>query len=48
MSETIVKTPALPRHAVTPENIEFDGGPDNTFDPDNGYRDEYKKIWGVE
>lgn len=36
-----------PLHVVTKENIEFDGGPDNNFDPDNGYRDEYKKIWGV-
>ena len=29
------------------QHVEFDGGPKNTFDPDNGYRDEYKKIWGV-
>ena len=36
-----------PVHLVTPANIEFDGGPDNVFDPDNGYRDAYKKIWGV-
>lgn len=35
-----------PLHVVTSENVEFDGGPKNTFDPDNGYRDEYKKIWG--
>ncbi len=34
-------------HLVTPDNIAFDGGPDNVFDPDNGYRDVYKKIWGV-
>ena len=34
-------------HLVTPDNIAFDGGPKNIFDPDNGYRDEYKKIWGV-
>jgi ribose transport system substrate-binding protein len=33
-------------HLVTPENIAFDGGPKNVFDPDNHYRDEYKKIWG--
>ncbi|WP_176085326.1 substrate-binding domain-containing protein [Martelella sp. HB161492] len=37
-----------PFHVVTKDNIEFDGGPDNTFEPDNHYRDEYKKIWGVE
>ncbi|ASY66012.1 Ribose ABC transporter, periplasmic ribose-binding protein (plasmid) [Sinorhizobium sojae CCBAU 05684] len=35
-----------PLHVVTGDNVEFDGGPKNTFDPDNGYRDEYKKIWG--
>lgn len=34
-----------PLHVVTTENIEFDGGPDNTFDPGNGYQDEYMKIW---
>lgn len=37
---------ASPLHVVTPDNIEFDGGPKNTFDPDNGYRDAYKAIWG--
>ena len=36
-----------PLHVVTSDNVEFDGGPKNTFDPDNGYRDAYKKIWGV-
>lgn len=35
-----------PLHVVTSENVEFDGGPKNSFDPDNGYRDQYKKIWG--
>ena len=34
-------------HLVTTENIGSDGGPDNVFDPANGYRDVYKKIWGV-
>ena len=33
-------------HLVTPDNVAFDGGPKNLFDPDNKYRDEYKKIWG--
>jgi ribose transport system substrate-binding protein len=32
-------------HLVTPDNIEFDGGPKNVFDPDNGYRAAYTKIW---
>ncbi|WP_062232632.1 ABC transporter substrate-binding protein [Aureimonas sp. N4] len=36
-----------PLHIVTKANIEFDGGPSNAFDPDNGYRDAYKTIWGV-
>ena len=32
-------------HLVTAENVGKDGGPKNVFDPDNGYRDQYKKIW---
>ncbi len=35
-----------PLHVVTKANIDFDGGDRNVFDPENGYRDEYKKIWG--
>ncbi len=34
-----------PVHLVTPLTIPFDGGPSNSFDPDNGYRMAYKKIW---
>jgi ribose transport system substrate-binding protein len=34
-------------HLVTAANIQFDGGDSNLFDPDNGYRAAYKKIWGV-
>ena len=34
-------------HLFTAANLDKDGGPDNRFDPGNGYRDEYKKIWGV-
>lgn len=37
-----------PLHVVTAENIEFDGGPDNSFDPENGYQDAYRKIWAGE
>jgi ribose transport system substrate-binding protein len=33
-------------HLVTADNVGKDGGPKNVFDPDNGYRDQYKKIWG--
>jgi ribose transport system substrate-binding protein len=36
-----------PAHLFVPSNIEFDGGPDNVYDPDNGYQDAYKQIWGV-
>ena len=32
-------------HLVTAENVGKDGGPKNLFDPDNGYRNAYKKIW---
>jgi hypothetical protein len=32
---------------ATADNIAYRGGPKNGFDPDNGYRDVYKKIWGV-
>ncbi len=34
-------------HLVTNSNIAYDGGPQNLFNPDNGYQDQYKKIWGV-
>ncbi|CZF79263.1 MULTISPECIES: ABC transporter substrate-binding protein [Grimontia] len=36
-----------PVHLVTKENIAFDGGDRNVYDPENGYQDAYKKIWGV-
>lgn len=35
-----------PLHIVTAENIQFDGGAENKFDPDNGYREQYQAIWG--
>ena len=35
-----------PLHVVTSENISADGGDRNIFDPGNGYREEYSKIWG--
>ena len=34
-------------HLVTAANVGKDGGPKNLFDPDNGYRDQYKAIWGT-
>jgi ribose transport system substrate-binding protein len=36
-----------PAHLFTPANIKFDGGPKNTYDPDNGYTAIYEKIWGI-
>jgi ribose transport system substrate-binding protein len=32
---------------VTKANVDLEGGDQGTFDPSNGYRDQYKKIWGV-
>jgi len=32
---------------VTADNVAYDGGDKNIFDPGNGYRDHYKTIWGV-
>jgi len=34
-------------HLVTADNVAYDGGARNVFDPDNGYRDQYRKIWGA-
>ena len=36
---------ATPVYLVTSQNIAFHGGQQNTFEPNNGYRSEYKKIW---
>ena len=36
-----------PTNLFTPDTIQFDGGPNNIDDPDNGYTNAYKKIWGV-
>jgi ribose transport system substrate-binding protein len=36
-----------PAHLFTPANIAFDGGPEDIYDPDNGYRDASRTIWGV-
>lgn len=38
---------STPVHLLTPANIKFDGGKRNEYDPDNGYRERYRKIWGV-
>jgi ribose transport system substrate-binding protein len=35
-----------PVHLFTASNIDHDGGPNNIYDPQNGYTDAYRKIWG--
>jgi hypothetical protein len=32
---------------AVPEKVGKDGGPKNLFDPDNGYRNQYRAIWGT-
>ncbi len=34
-----------PLHVVTKDNIDFDGGSNDLFDPENGYRKMYQSIW---
>jgi ribose transport system substrate-binding protein len=34
-------------HITTIENVNLEGGRNNTYDPANGYAAAYKKIWGV-
>jgi ribose transport system substrate-binding protein len=36
---------SAPAHLVTAANIAFDGGERLQFDPDDGYRDAYRRIW---
>ena len=35
-----------PVHLVTADNVDADGGKQDVYDPANGYRDIYAKIWG--
>ncbi len=35
-----------PVHLVTAQNVDLDGGKKDIYDPDNHYRDAYRKIWG--
>ena len=37
----------MPVHFVSGENVAFDGGHNNSFDPQNDYRNQYKKYWAV-
>ena len=35
----------VPVHLSTLQNIAFDGAPRHQYDPENGYRDVYRRIW---
>lgn len=35
-----------PVHLFVHANLDSDGGPQNIYDPTNGYQNEYRKIWG--
>lgn len=35
----------VPVHLVSRENVDFDGGKRYLYDPDNGYREAYRRIW---
>ena len=35
-----------PPHLFIASNLDRDGGPNNVYEPENGYKDIYKKIWG--
>jgi ribose transport system substrate-binding protein len=45
MSGNPVSGYVMPVHLVTAENIAFDGGSRLLFDPDNGYREVYRRLW---
>jgi ribose transport system substrate-binding protein len=45
LSQQPVSSYIVPVHLVTPENVAYDGGPGFQFDPDNGYREVYRRIW---
>ena len=35
-----------PPHLFIASNLNRDGGQNNIYDPENGYKDQYRKIWG--
>ena len=35
-----------PPHLFIASNLDRDGGPNNVYEPENGYKDIYRKIWG--
>ena len=36
-----------PPHLFVASNLDRDGGPNNFYEPENGYKDIYRKIWEV-
>lgn len=46
LNETPVSGFVVPAHLVTAKNILPGGGSRFRYDPDNGYRDVYRRIWG--
>ena len=50
LNRAFAKQPAsnyiAPVHLVVEANADKDGGPRGVYDPDSGYRDVYKRIWG--
>lgn len=34
-------------HLTVKANVDLDGGQNNTYDPDNGYRDHFAQLWGL-
>ena len=34
-------------YLVTPDNVDAEGGSENAFIPDNGYKEKYLQLWGV-
>jgi len=37
---------SIPVHIVTKANVAYDGGDKDSFDPQNSYKAQYRKIWG--
>ena len=46
LAHHVVTGYVAPVHLVTVKNVAFDGGPLGQYDPDNGYRAVYRRIWG--
>lgn len=34
-------------HLTVKSNVDLDGGKDNVYDPDNGYRNHFAQLWGL-